>query len=557
MKTFQPFGVSATLNLLPLQKQFISQNSGNQRFLYNHLWAEIKDKNLTDKVKFKANTYIKNPETEKRESQEVEFEVPLYSEKYLRYLHKKIEEENEFLSLSPISSKQMTISTLNQAIINGFKKIHSMPVFKKKYVSSEGFTIYNQNVKAGNGIQYLPERSAVYVPEMKTYINKLGINLSKKEIQRLTEFHIKENKKNRGKTFLPGALNRITFKLNSAGQYFVSTLESKEVEDSQWMYKLDEPRFIRSVGIDLGFKDKIVDSRGDYYKRIKFRVKYEDKIKKLQRTIAKMYEVEKTKHKQEKTKHKQGVITSKTKKKKEKNIKRLEKNPLRYEKLLKSEKTYLEEHTSIVKNYSMEREFYDKVNIKAKKLKERLARVERKIANKRSYENHKLSKTIVRYNDIIVLENLNILGMSKLYGRQVLDLALSDLVGKIKYKADIQGKLVLQVDRFFPSSKLCHCCGHKHTKLKLSDRTWTCESCGTELDRDVNAAINLEAEGLRILIEKIKAGEDMPAAFIPMEAKNRLIEEFSSRKLRLVKKEAVKGRRYRADETTMSFVGER
>ncbi len=143
MYQLKPFGVSASLKLLPLQKQFISQNSGNQRFLYNHLWAEIKDKKLTDKVKFTSNTYLIDEKTGKRIKEEKIFEVAIYSEKYLTELWRKIEEENEFLNLSPSMSKQITIKALNKAIISGFNKMHKMPVFKKKSVSSEGFTIFN------------------------------------------------------------------------------------------------------------------------------------------------------------------------------------------------------------------------------------------------------------------------------------------------------------------------------------------------------------------------------------------------------------------------------
>ncbi len=191
------------------------------------------------------------------------------------------------------------------------------------------------------------------------------------------------------------------------------------------------------------------------------------------------------------------------------------------------EKDYLKNHTRIVKTYDISKESYLEVNKnpKVKKLKRSVALWERKIANKRNYENHKLSKTIVQNYDIIALENLNIRGMSKIFGPQVLDLGLSDLVGKIKYKADIQCKLVVQVDRFFPSSKLCNCCGCKNTNLKLSDRTWTCESCGTELDRDINAAKNIEKEGLRLILD---AGRDIS---LPSntEAKARFQEELSSR----------------------------
>ena len=69
----------------------------------------------------------------------------------------------------------------------------------------------------------------------------------------------------------------------------------------------------------------------------------------------------------------------------------------------------------------------------------------------------------------------------------------------LAYKLAEQGKQFVIVDKWYPSSKLCHICNHKNTELTLADRIWTCENCGTELDRDINAAINIKNEGCRIL----------------------------------------------------------
>lgn len=69
----------------------------------------------------------------------------------------------------------------------------------------------------------------------------------------------------------------------------------------------------------------------------------------------------------------------------------------------------------------------------------------------------------------------------------------------ITYKADEQHRQYIKIDTFYPSSKLCHCCGYKNTTLKLADREWICHNCNTLLDRDNNASINILNEGLRIL----------------------------------------------------------
>lgn len=68
----------------------------------------------------------------------------------------------------------------------------------------------------------------------------------------------------------------------------------------------------------------------------------------------------------------------------------------------------------------------------------------------------------------------------------------------ISYKSFIYNRNYIKIGRFFPSSKICNCCGNKYKELKLSERFWTCEKCGTYLDRDENAALNILKEGQRI-----------------------------------------------------------
>jgi len=70
------------------------------------------------------------------------------------------------------------------------------------------------------------------------------------------------------------------------------------------------------------------------------------------------------------------------------------------------------------------------------------------------------------------------------------------------YKADWNGTKVIIADRYFPSSKMCHVCGNINHDLKLKDRIWTCPACGTVLDRDINAAINLKKEGVRQVLSE-------------------------------------------------------
>lgn len=82
--------------------------------------------------------------------------------------------------------------------------------------------------------------------------------------------------------------------------------------------------------------------------------------------------------------------------------------------------------------------------------------------------------------------------------RSILRDGWSGLVDKLSYKAEWYGRALIRVDRFYPSSKLCHECGYKYQRLRLSEREWVCGHCGTLRDRDVNAALNIRDEALRL-----------------------------------------------------------
>ncbi len=126
-----------------------------------------------------------------------------------------------------------------------------------------------------------------------------------------------------------------------------------------------------------------------------------------------------------------------------------------------------------------------------------LARLHEKIANQRKDFNHKLSSKLLNDYDFIFIEDLNIEGMKKRWGRKVSDLSYSQFVNFLTYKAINQNKFVLKIDRWFPSSKLCSSCGFKNTNLTLADRNWICPDCGKNHNRDTNAAINILNEGLK------------------------------------------------------------
>ena len=83
--------------------------------------------------------------------------------------------------------------------------------------------------------------------------------------------------------------------------------------------------------------------------------------------------------------------------------------------------------------------------------------------------------------------------------KSVLDAGFGMLVNFLDYKLKKEGGNLVEVDRFFPSTKLCNCCKHKNDSLTLKDREWTCPKCGTHHDRDENAAKNIREEGIKIM----------------------------------------------------------
>jgi putative transposase len=144
-----------------------------------------------------------------------------------------------------------------------------------------------------------------------------------------------------------------------------------------------------------------------------------------------------------------------------------------------------------------------------KKHQIRLARKHYKIACIRKTVIHQATTQIVRNYDRIVIEDLNVAGMKKNHklAQAVGDVSFSEIRRQINYKAQWAGKEVVVADRFFPSSKRCSCCGNVKEKLSLSVRTYKCDVCGSVIDRDLNAARNLEDYGTYKLDESASNGK--------------------------------------------------
>jgi len=136
---------------------------------------------------------------------------------------------------------------------------------------------------------------------------------------------------------------------------------------------------------------------------------------------------------------------------------------------------------------------------KGKRTKQRLALLHEKVVNKRKDFLHKTSTKLIRENQTIALETLNVKGMVKNHNlaQAITDVSWSTFVTMLEYKADWYGKNILRIGQFSPSSKTCNVCGTINKELTLKDREWTCKSCNSVLDRDVNAAINIKSFALK------------------------------------------------------------
>ncbi len=131
--------------------------------------------------------------------------------------------------------------------------------------------------------------------------------------------------------------------------------------------------------------------------------------------------------------------------------------------------------------------------------KDHLNRVYEQISNKRRDWFCQLAHKLTDEYDVLVFEDLNLDGMKRLWGRKVSDLSFATFLEILSTVANNKGKRVHYIDRFYPSSKTCSSCDYINKELSLRDREWNCPSCGTKLDRDRNAAINIHRVGASTL----------------------------------------------------------
>jgi len=164
----------------------------------------------------------------------------------------------------------------------------------------------------------------------------------------------------------------------------------------------------------------------------------------------------------------------------------------------------------------------------------RLAKYHQRLTNIKENYLHKIVNILLNENQVICMEDLNVKGLLKNHklARSIQELSFYRFETIFKYKSNWYNRQVINIDRYFPSSKTCSDCGFITHELKLSDREWICPDCGITHDRDNNAAINIEKEGLKIYLELYK--NNIPICdgkLTPLESSNYTLVELGNKNL--------------------------
>lgn len=144
-----------------------------------------------------------------------------------------------------------------------------------------------------------------------------------------------------------------------------------------------------------------------------------------------------------------------------------------------------------------------------------IAKIHAKVADTRRDYLHKFTTKTIRENQAVFVEGLSVANMLKNHclAKAIASAAWGEMFRQLEYKAEWYGRTYTQLDRFFPSSKLCSACGHLLIKLPLSVREWDCPNCSTHHDRDGNAAINIKIAGQYLLYTESDARKSTPLRY--------------------------------------------
>jgi putative transposase len=391
------------------QENYISSLLGSCRFVYNQCLALKKEKYTQEGLN--------------------------YGLKELgNFFHQELTKNENYYWL-----KEHNTKVLKQSIVN------LLDSYKRFFVNSFGFPKFKSKHENHHSCRFPLESISRKNDYLKYKLSLANIKNIKFSCSEKYSNYLQKHKEN---------IKSATLTKTKSGKYFLSILV-----DGDLMKEKNNPNN-DFIGLDLGIKDFIVDSKGNTFENIKIKRNNEQKLSKLHRQLSK-------KQKGSKNREKQRIKLAK----------------------------YNEKLTNIKENYL-----------------------------------HHISNKLLNENQVIVIEDLNVKGMLKNHNlaKSIQELSLSRFKEILKYKAKWYGNHIVEVDRFFSSSKLCNCCGFKNDSLTLKDRNWTCGECDTKHNRDFNAAINIEKEGRKILNNKIpiRCGE-----LTPLESSDYTLDELGNNDL--------------------------
>lgn len=391
------------------QENYISSLLGAYRFVYNQCLALKKEKYTQEGLN--------------------------YGLKELgNFFHQELTKNENYYWL-----KEHNTKVLKQSIVN------LLDSYKRFFVNSFGFPKFKSKHENQHSCRFPLESISRKNDYLKYKLSLANIKNIKFSCSEKYSNYLQKHKEN---------IKSATLTKTKSGKYFLSILV-----DGDLMKEKNNPNN-DFIGLDLGIKDFIVDSKGNTFENIKIKRNNEQKLSKLHRQLSK-------KQKGSKNREKQRIKLAK----------------------------YNEKLKNIKENYL-----------------------------------HHISNKLLNENQVIVIEDLNIKGMLKNHNlaKSIQELSLSRFKEILRYKAEWYGNHIVEVDRFFPSSKLCNCCGFKNDSLTLKDRNWICGECGTKHNRDFNAAINIEKEGRKILNNKIpiRCGE-----LTPLESSDYTLDELGNNDL--------------------------
>ncbi len=176
---------------------------------------------------------------------------------------------------------------------------------------------------------------------------------------------------------------------------------------------------------------------------------------------------------------------------------------------------YFRENQSKLKRVQQHFARKKKGSRRREKCRLKVARLHNKVANQREWFLHNVTAMLVENYDVLYIEDLNVKGMMANHklAKSIADVSFYEFRRQLEYKCQWYGKELVVIGRFEPTSKICSCCGWKNDNLTLKDRTFKCEQCGIEIDRDLGASINIKRLGVESLNERREGGYKLDEAF--------------------------------------------